>query len=182
MDHEGGKSITVQAAKKGNSHEVSALLNKVRGGQPQLQTRLKLTSNWRNRSVFLSCHFLDSWWVVSDLIVCTVITVKILFIFFFDCCKGERVLADWVGRGSRYFPSVLQSLRTHFTIFLVHFPSAKQNFQCKHACTKESNAGISFPIRWQINRRCLAGIYVCLPEITDWRRFLANQCEPVQAH
>lgn len=83
MDHEGGKSITVQAAKKGNSHEVSALLNKVRGGQPQLQTRLKLTSNWRNRSVFLSCHFLDSWWVVSDLIVCTVITVKILFIFFF---------------------------------------------------------------------------------------------------
>lgn len=140
MNQEGEKGITVQAVKKGYCHEGPVPLNKVRGGQSQLQTHIQLTSNWRNHSAFLSCHFLDSWWVVSDLILCTVITVKILFIFFY-CCEGERVLADRVGRGSRYFPSVLQSLNTHFTIFWFIFPPQSktsnasmhvQNLQCRN--------------------------------------------------
>lgn len=121
MDEPGRRKRNYSASSKNYCHEVPVPLNKVRGGQPQLQTHLQLTSNWRNHPVFPSCHFLDSWWVVSDLILCTVITVKILFIFFY-CCEGERVLADGVGRGSRYFPSVLQSLSTHFTIFWFIFP------------------------------------------------------------
>lgn len=145
------------------------------GGQPSF----KYTSNSHiAREIILAPTSLVFGQLVGGiwLTLCTVITLKILFIFFNAVGKKESWQTEWAVEAGIFHP--FAEFRYIFQMFKFSF--CKENLLI-YACR-------GYPVNKYLSKsgdkymKFIFMIYIQCLEITDWSCTLANWYKPVQTH